>query len=528
MLRQIKLLVGVQWKGLFGINQALHTKDRKKRLRFLGLGVLWALLILMMAAYMGGFSFLMVMTGIGGMVPLLLFNLASLVILFFTVIKAGSEIFKMSTYELLVSLPVSGASIVISRFFTMYATNLLMSLIVMLPGLVVYGIYERPDISFYLFCPAGILILPMLPITLATAAGALVTAVSSRMRHKSLVSAALTMLLAIAVLGTNIVFSENIDGLTEAGIRALIENTSRQLRRINPASVWFSRAVEGSLTDFGLLLAVSVIPFVGLLIILSHYFHRIASALNAAETKRNYRVKTLEQSTPLLALWKRERKRYFASSIYVSNTMMGYILMAVVPAALLFVGKDKVEALLGMPDIVSRLLPLVLALIASIMSTTACSISLEGRQWWILKSLPLRAKTLFDSKILWNLTLSAPFWAAAVLLSIRAAHPSTLEGIWIALMPAAYILFTAVAGITVNVTFPVFDWENEIQVVKQSASTLVAMLVGVVGTLIPITLTMVLPERFYHVVMSGTLIGILLLTAILYQYNNRKTLMEIG
>lgn len=50
----------------------------------------------------------------------------------------------------------------------MYATNLILSLLVMLPGTVIYGIGIRPSISFYILSVLGTLILPLLPMTLST------------------------------------------------------------------------------------------------------------------------------------------------------------------------------------------------------------------------------------------------------------------------------------------------------------------------------------------------------------------------
>lgn len=59
-----------------------------------------------------------------------------------------------------------------------------------------------------------------------------------------------------------------------------------------------------------------------------------------------------------------------------------------------------------------------------------------------------------------------------------------------AMMPttacSVYILFGAKAGIVINRKFPVFDWENETRVVKQSVSTLLMLLVGAVVGLLPL------------------------------------------
>lgn len=48
MLRQIRLLVGLQQCSVFGINEMLHTKDEKKKQRMLGI-VLLPVTVLLLA-----------------------------------------------------------------------------------------------------------------------------------------------------------------------------------------------------------------------------------------------------------------------------------------------------------------------------------------------------------------------------------------------------------------------------------------------------------------------------------------------
>ncbi len=114
--------------------------------------------------------------------------------------KAGSVIFQKNFYEILCSLPVSQTAIVISRFLSMYVGNVLLAFAVMIPGMAVYAYFMQPGFSFYLLAIIGTLFIPLLPMTIATLFGALITAISSRMKHKSLVGAGLSVLLVLAIL----------------------------------------------------------------------------------------------------------------------------------------------------------------------------------------------------------------------------------------------------------------------------------------------------------------------------------------
>ena len=89
-----------------------------------------------------------------------------------------------------------------------------------------------------------------------------------------------------------------------------------------------------------------------------------------------------------MAMVRRELKRYFASSIYVTNTIIGFILMAAASVALFIMGPGKLETALGYPGLITRAFPLFLAGMGALISPASCSVSMEGKQWWIAKNDP--------------------------------------------------------------------------------------------------------------------------------------------
>ena len=205
--------------------------------------------------------------------------------------------------------------------------------------------------------------------------------------------------------------------------------------------------------------------------------------------------------------------------------MIGYALMVIMAIALLMTGVEKMETLLGFPGIVTRMLPLLLALVASISPTTACSVSMEGKQWWRLQSLPVRGKDIWDAKILLNLTIALPFYVIAVVVCMLAVRPSLYDAFWLILLPLVYILFTSVVGITVNLAMPVFDWENETRAVKQSASTMVTILVGMLSAILPMVLLFVAGKGPDVYVYGITALILFILTVLLYIRNSRQSVI---
>lgn len=526
MLRQIRLLTSVQLCNLFGINEYRHTGDRGKKRRWIALAAVWVFLLVFLEFFVVSASLGLGALGMGELIPRYLFASVSLITLVFSFLKAGSVIFQMSSYETLAALPVTGTAIVVSRFLTMYVTNLAMSLLVMVPGLIICGLTAPAGTDFWIFGLVGTLFLPLLPITIATALGAGITAISSRMKRKSLVSSVLTVLFVVAALiGSSLM--GRTQGLDEEMMKDLAAAASAQIGRIYPPAAWFGESVGGGgVAYFLLFLAVSAGLFLVTVFLLQRRFGAICSALNASSAKNNYKLGALKTASPVRAMVGRELRRYFASSIYVSNTIIGYILMVAASAALLIAGRGALETALNMPGILDKGLPFVLSLVAIISPMTSCSISMEGRQWWIAQSLPVSSRAVFDSKILANLTIAAPAWLLSTILCLLAVRPSFLQGLWLALIPGAYILFSTVAGITINLALPVMHWDNEVRVVKQSASTLVAMLTGLIVVMIPAVL--VFSGADIDTAAPITILAVLAVTALLYARNGKRELVTIG
>lgn len=525
MLKQIHKLTALQLCNLFGLNEFRYTKDSKKKQQFTLLALAWFLIAAIVVMYIALMSVGLAKMGMSEIIPVYLYMITSLVILIFSFFKAAGIIFQMKNFEMLIALPLSQTAIVISRFLTMYATNLVMSLLVMLPGTVIYGIGTQPPLHFYMISFLGTLFLPLLPMTLSTAAGAVITGIGSRMKHKSLVTAALTILLASGIFIANMGLTSHPEQFTPDRMENLAETITDQIHHIFPPAIWFGNAaVHSDIISFILLIGVSLLIFALMVFLVQKYFIAISTALNTTSAKNNYKMKSLTTRPALKALWDKELKRYFASSIYVSNTMIGYILMLLLPIALLIAGPEKLELSLGYPGIVERSMPVLLGSIAAMMPMTSCAVSMEGKNWWLMQTLPVENKTILDSKLLAHLSVVLPFYLVSVLLSILALRPDFIGSLWLILIPAAYILFSSVAGITINLKFPLLNWENEAQVVKQSASTMITMLVDMLLCFPPMLCLIAFRTIPVNIIMGVTFVILVITTALLYFENNRRPL----
>lgn len=530
MLNQILFLSKVQLKSLFGINEVLHTKDKKKKQNFILLSLAYVLVILVAMGYVGGLAFGYHYLGIGDIVPMYLYTILNLLMLILSFFKAGSVLFSMKSYDIMISLPVTKSAILISRFVTMYVTNLLFSLIVMIPGLAVHIWFAKPGISFYLISLVVILFAPLLPLTVSSILGALIKGISSRMKKKNLAEVFLTIALIVVVMIGSFSLGTETENLDMEALKELIGTLTSALGSIFPPALWYHKALQGSFLYFILLLGIPTLIFTLFVWALSKRFMEICTGLNATYAKHNYKLENLKSEHVLYSLFKKEMKLYFSSSLYVTNSCVGYILAVLFAGAIAVFGVDSLVTTMEMSlflPLVYKVLPFILAMPLCMMSATACTISMEGKTFWQLQVLPVKATDIYLAKLLWNLALAAPFYITSVVLLLLDAKPDLATTLHYFLIPLAMLAFCIVLGLACNLRFPNFTWDNEAQVVKQGAAVLVSMLVGIVAVLVPAVLAIALQPASYTIYYFVVEAVFFIITTALFHSISKKKLITI-
>ena len=533
--KQLAALTKLQLTNLYGINVYRNLKDPKEKKKKFWMGIAYAAVAIMMMSYVGGLTYGYVYIGLADILPAYLIMLTSLIILMFSVFKAGEVIFQKNFYDMLASLPLQNSAIVISRFVRLYVENLLLAVGVMVPAIAVFGFLVKPEWGFYVIGLITAIFIPLLPITISVFVGALIVAISSRSRHKNVVSIVLSMVLVVAIMLGSMRLSTLTEEIDIQALQSLLNVILEIIGTIYPPALWLGNAMlTGDFVTCFACIGGGFSVFAFVIGLVSANYTWISEGLHSTSAKHNYKMEHLETTQTLGALYKREFKRYFSSGVYVTNTMVSPIMGILFAAAMLFVTPDQLAGMApefyeetGVMLEMRNMFPLALAMTFSMMPITAVSVSMEGKQWWIVKTLPIRAKELLDSKLLMNLTITGPFCLLASVLVIIGQKASFMEAIWIFIVPLLTMLFSCVYGQFVNLKLPVFDWENEVSIVKQSASAFVGGIVPFF-VLLPVTMgVMALPTQYMNVCMLVYCSVVCVVTIVLYRKNSKVNLLNI-
>jgi len=422
-----------------------------------------------------------------------LFGLTAFAMMFIgSVFTVKSQLYEAKDNDLLLSMPIPPRYILASRMLMLIILNFVFELLVAVPAFVVWLRTTTVSVGQVAVFLLFILALPLLAMALSGLFGWLLALSTSRMRKSSL----MTVLFSVVFLGLYLFFFSR----SNVYIQQLIQNGTQiagSLGSVAPL-YWFGNAIVT--LDFAqiiMLLVIMVLPFLFMYYLLSITFIRVATS-KRGQAKIKYEARAMRLSTRSSALFKRELAHLLSSPVYILNAGLGVIFILIAAGALI-IKKDVILTLLAQMNFGAGSLPALLVLAICLMSSTvlftAPSVSLEGRSIWIIKSLPVMPQEALKAKLRLHIYITAP---SIIIASAAGAYvfASSLFDILILLIaPLAYLMLSANVGLICNLHSVNLNWVNETQVVKQSASVIVAMLAN--------SLIVILPGALYLLVLSG-------------------------
>lgn len=478
-----------------GLNVFRYEKDKRKRNSKIAVTVALCIVLIVLAVYCGGIAYGYVYLGMTALVPSMALFISSLVTLSFSLFKSNGEFFGFSDYDLIMSLPVTVRTVINSRFLNMYIWNTFISILVMLPMGIIYLIVEQPNLSVYLMWFASIFLVSLLPTTLAAIFGAVVVAISAKFRYTSALTTILSIGLVVAVMllfmtapTTNFGFGELVDSQTGnldvAAFSSLAPFISDSLNQLYlPTKLFKEAIVDGEILSFLLFAVISIGVYLVFLRLLAPKYKQINTSLTSHMSKRNYKVTILQQSGVTIALYKKTLMRILKSTVAATNLLIGCVLAILLAVSTLIIGPEQMLQSMDLIDY----LPLeknsagyVIAAMVSMTNTATISLALEGENIWIVKSLPITPKKLYDSYLLTNLTFTIPTSIICSVLFSISLKANFSEMLLILVTPLCFSLFTAVAGIFIGNRMAYYDWQDETHLVKQSLMSLIGMLGGMI------------------------------------------------
>lgn len=459
-----------------------YCKDKKKRRKIAG-GVFGAALIY--AIIMAYCIIMCIGYGSAGLIsaaPEMCALIISLLAFFFTFFKTNGYLFNFREYDMLMSLPFEARTVAGCKFLYMYVKSLPWYASISLAMLIGYGYYAHPAFFVYPVWIILALFLPVIPMLIAAFLGFLIARVSAGFRKTNIIQTVLTILLVIFCFCLRFIIEDVFrNDKVEATLERTSEMTSGAAGIYLPAK-WFSDAVTGnSIPAMLLLTGVSVLLFAAVFRVVGGSYRTINSALRSHAAAKKYKMTGLKKHGVLNSIAFKEYKRLTGTTAYTVNGAMGEILAILLGLITLIIGFDRIVGVVTQNapldySILQPAIPFIIYFFIGMAATTAISPSLEGKNFWIVRSLPVEMKTVYQGKMLFNMYLTVPAMAFATLCMCISAKVPAVDTILYLVLGLALCAFSTAWGCVCGVKHMRLDWENEMEVIKQSAAVAIYML----------------------------------------------------
>ena len=492
-------------KRLFGFN----LKENKLKTVLIGFAILYALV-----AFLGGFGFLFFdlakILSEQNQLEVVLSFLATYTLglsVMMALFRSSGYIFHYKDYDILAPLPIKDQTVLLAKLTVMILMIYITSIIFIAP--IAFGYFYFGDVSFFtvIYFILGFLLAPLVPIVVLSFVSLLITTLTSKLPGAKLLNIIFMFAFFLGIFA--LTFSVNE---TEVNPLTGQINMVKGLATYYPMIEMFINSVHHQdHVAFLLYAGISIGVFMLYVLLITNLVKKTNQSKRTAYFNRNKAV-TFQSSHVIMTLVKKEFKTYFSIPIYVLNTGLGVVIIIAMSVASLFFKQDIEAFLIETTALNVPLLPLVLIVFGfSIVMTytSAVSLSLEGKHFSLLKSLPIDPHDIMLSKVLFNMLLVIPASILGITLISFALALTPVEIFLLLLLVTGLSTLSSLMGSFINLALPKFEFSNEVEVIKQSIASLLAVFGGF-ALLVTFGFLYSLLDKVLSSNMSLFLIGILL------------------
>ncbi len=378
--------------------------------------------------------------------------------------------------DLLLSMPIPPYKILFSRLVSVYSMSLLYTSLVWIPTVLRYFISGNATVSGGIFSVLQLFIITLFVTVLTCALGWVVALISSKLKNKSFI----TVIFTLVFIGAYYLVYFRIN----AFLQSIVNNAEFVGNKIK--SIFYPFYLMGLASKGEILPMLAVIVIVAILSfatfwIMSKTFLKITTT-KKADKKAEVKKLNFKSSGMKSALLHKELKKFTSSSVYMLNCGIGAIII-VVCAVVLLIKTGSIRELLsvlsvampGMETLIPVFASAVISLMMSTNQITAPSVSLEGKNLWILQSMPVNPKDVLSAKQKLHIIINMPVAVIGSAVFAFVIKADFTTAVYMIVFSAVYVLFTASFGLFLNLKMPNVSWTNETVPIKQGAPVAIGL-----------------------------------------------------
>lgn len=369
---------------------------KKNKMRSRGATIAYIVLYaLLMVGLLGGIFALMAVGLCGPLVEggmdWLYYLLVGLIAVFLgtfgSVFSTYSSLYLSKDNDLLLSLPIPVRCVMASRLLGVYLLGLMYAAVVIVPGVIVYWLTAPVTAGTIVGGVLMVLIVSVIVMVLSCLLGWVVARISLKLKNKSFITVLLSLLFLAAYY---FVYYK-----AQALITLLVENAAVYGMKIRGSAYLlylFGSVGAGDWLAMGIVTVTQAALLALTLWGIARSFLKIATATGSVKKVR-FEHRAVRAQSVQRALFGKELRRFTASPNYMLNCGLGILMLPVAGIVLLIkggaLGRMLADVFSGNVGVVPVLMCAAVCLLASMNDMAAPAVSLEGRNLWLVQSLPV-------------------------------------------------------------------------------------------------------------------------------------------
>ncbi|KZL91180.1 putative ABC transporter permease subunit [Clostridium magnum] len=538
-------------KVLFKNGSNSLTIDKKRRTKTV---VLWTILaaaflptIALMFSFVSKAYDVLFEVNQQGLILALGISFVCMFIFFFGIFYSQNVLYFANDIEILLPLPFKQSHILGAKFTVALFYEYLTEGIILLPLLIVYGTKSNGSFLYYLYGIILFLILPIIPLSIASFLIMLIMSFTNVGRHKDklkVIGGVSAMFIAVGInswmqkIGMSTTNPDEMLKILRSGNNSLISISNK----IFPGSSIATKALilnssfQGFINMLMFLGVTAAIVVVFLALGEKLYFKGIVGISEISSKREEITskelVKSVSQNSSIKTLVIKELKILFRTPAYFMNCILMNFLWPVFILIPIFTQPEIMNNIRVTSILVrdSKFMGLIagLSISASLLLSssngiTATAISREGKNLFISKYIPVRYTIQLTAKLLSGIIMSIVAILIMLLVGIILIKPPVFLLLVILFLSLPAITFISIIGILIDLNFPKLNWDNEVKAVKQNFNVVITLLIGMI-TAAAIGFLIVKFENYSFVVSITLSLILLIIDFILYKFTMAKSI----
>lgn len=517
-MRKAWTLTKIYINSVYGIKGYINELKTGKKSTLKVLGVI-ALVILMIASFspmLVGFNLLLYNSlkpfNQQGVLITTAVVTATMFTLVFGLVSIIATYFVDRERDIVLSMPIKPWYLLIAKFVVNYISEFLITALILLPAVIIFGVNESMGIAFYAAGVVTLFFVPLIPMVFCYFILIPIMKFANFLKKKDtlmILSGILGIGFAVVIQifsGSMVNFEQNPEAMMEVftapnGLISMV-GSSYYPSIMATNGILEINSLPG-ITNLVLFALVSVLFVVLLLVAMSKAYlnsnigsdevKKSGKKLSDVEFKSEFRKKS-----SLSSLTMREIKLMNREPIYLMNGPMVIILVPLILGVMFFVQKDNMAGLFEQINKVSSAtyyITLAVAGIGMFLGITgtpsSSAISREGRAFMQIKAMPVNPKTYIDAKLLHSIIIGVIASFVACILGYALVNLPVVNCIMAFVISNLLMLPIFIFGLLIDLKWPKLLWDNPVKAMKQNMNVMIVVL-GEMFIMLPIYVLMII------------------------------------